>query len=187
MAFSYINRKGKTYYLHTRKTKTGKVRYVFARSIGDEAIDAIPEGYGVSESIHGQVSLGKTQPRLISEAEEDAVRACLDELDLGVYRVEVKHNAVIVHEAQRSVELPHWLPLSPFGSRAPMEDWARAGNYSPVLRFVLDDEERRVFHVARMTYRGDGGWSWPLGSGRLQALARKYLPHLGRESFFELM
>jgi hypothetical protein len=51
------------------------------------------------------VSLSETQARLIPETEEDTVRARLDELDLGVDRVEVKRDAIIVHEPQRSVEL----------------------------------------------------------------------------------
>jgi len=38
-----------------------------------------------------------------------------------------------------------------------------------------------------MTYRGDGGWSWPLAGGKLTELAKQYLPHLGEESFFDLM
>ena len=43
------------------------------------------------------------------------------------------------------------------------------------------------YAVHRMTYRGEGGWSWPLTIGPLQKLLKKYLKHVGTEQFFELM
>jgi hypothetical protein len=188
MAFSYRNRKGVTYFLHARKTKAGKVRYVFARSVGAGAVEEIPHGYRVRESVNGQVSLARVRPRTISEAEEKAVRSQLDALYPGVYRIEVEGDVIVVHQPDRSLDLPLGLGLpSPFTSRTRAVEWARRGDYSPVLRFVLDDPGSRTFHVERMTYRGDGGWSWPLAGGKLTALARRYLPHLGKESFFDLM
>lgn len=38
-----------------------------------------------------------------------------------------------------------------------------------------------------MTYRGDGGWSWPLARGKIGQLAKRYLSHLGEDSFFDLV
>lgn len=32
------------------------------------------------------------------------------------------------------------------------------GRFAPVLRFALQDADRRIFVVERMTYRGAGGW-----------------------------
>jgi hypothetical protein len=164
------------------------VRYVFARTVGEGAVNEIPDGYDVQENVNGQVSLAKARPRSIFGAEEKAVRSRLEELSLGVYRAEVKGDAVVVHEPQRSLDLllgPS--PQSPFASRERLEEWARGGNYGPVLRFVLDDPGSRTFHVERMTYRGDGGWSWPLGSGKIKKLAKQYVSHLGKESFFDLL
>jgi len=106
MSFSYRNRKGVTYFLHARKTKTGKVRYVFARSVGEGPVEEIPQGYRVHESVNGQVSLARVRPRSISEAEEEAVRSQLEELSLGVYRIEVKGDALVVHQPHRSLDIP---------------------------------------------------------------------------------
>lgn len=86
MAFRYTNRKGKSYYLHGHETRGRRVRYVFARRIGDGALDEIPPGYEVRENINGQVTLGKVRPRLISEVEERAVRSELARLSLDGYR-----------------------------------------------------------------------------------------------------
>lgn len=57
MAFSYKNSKGTTYYLHARKRtlKSGGVQnlYYFAKSAGADALDAVPQGYQVSETKNG--------------------------------------------------------------------------------------------------------------------------------------
>ena len=66
MAFSFTNSKGNTYYLHSKDTtlKSGRVQtlYFFAKAIKDEgALDAVPEGYEVSESKNGLPVLKKKQ------------------------------------------------------------------------------------------------------------------------------
>jgi len=53
---SYTNRKGSTYCLHCRQDKAGKGRHVFARTLGAGALDDVPEGYDVQESINGVVT-----------------------------------------------------------------------------------------------------------------------------------
>ena len=104
MALHYTNRRGSTYYLHRRKTKNGKVRYVFAKSVSDGALDALPDGYQVRESINGVVSVvSLAQARLITELEEQAVRSAMAELDLHEYRLEIRGNAIIVFEPDRRV------------------------------------------------------------------------------------
>lgn len=57
MAFHYTNSRGTTYILHstTRALKSGKEQtlYFFAREEKEGALDAVPEGYEVSESRNG--------------------------------------------------------------------------------------------------------------------------------------
>jgi hypothetical protein len=69
MPITYTNRKGRTYYLCQGVTKTGKPRYYCAREIKDTPLEQIPEGYTISESANGVVSLSKTQVSLL-RAEE---------------------------------------------------------------------------------------------------------------------
>jgi hypothetical protein len=53
-AYSYTNKKGQTYYLHTRqvKLKNGRMQtiYFFARDIRSGSLDAVPAGYTVVET-----------------------------------------------------------------------------------------------------------------------------------------
>ena len=58
MAFAHTNSRGVTYYLHARKRK-GKLAYIFAREVGPGALDALPPGNEVRESVNGQVSAGR--------------------------------------------------------------------------------------------------------------------------------
>jgi hypothetical protein len=54
MAYSHVNSKGQTYYLHMRDVtlKGGRVQriYFFGREVKDGAIDALPDGYIVVEN-----------------------------------------------------------------------------------------------------------------------------------------
>jgi hypothetical protein len=63
MAFSYKNSKGTTYYLHstTRELKSGKTQtlYFFAKTEKTGTLDAVPDGYQVSESKNGLPVLKK--------------------------------------------------------------------------------------------------------------------------------
>ena len=64
MAFSFTNSKGNTYYLHSKTTmlKSGREQtiYFFAKTVKDEgSLDAVPDGYEVSESKNGLPVLKK--------------------------------------------------------------------------------------------------------------------------------
>ncbi len=64
MAYSYTNGKDRTYYLHMRETvlKSGNTQtiYFFAKDVREDgALDAVPEGYVVSETKNGLPVLKK--------------------------------------------------------------------------------------------------------------------------------
>ena len=43
------------------------------------------------------------------------------------------------------------------------------------------------YSVHRMSYRGKGGWSWPLANGPLAKLAGRFVGKIGTDAFFDLM
>ena len=63
MAYAHTNSKGRTYYLHSRETvlKNGGTQtiYFFGKEVKEGALDAVPEGYVVSESRNGLPVLKK--------------------------------------------------------------------------------------------------------------------------------
>ena len=194
MAFSYTNRKGRTYYLHRTVTKRGKHRYCFARQVGEGGEEELPEGYEVRESVNGQVSVARTRPRAVTEAEEAAVRSVMRRLQPEC-RLDVKGAGLTVYRPRRAraaieSSLREMVPIVALAwekIRRIAEETASAEEFEAVLRFRLVDAESRRFEAHRMTYRVDGGWSHPLGSGPLSALVQDFVPAIGTDEFFELL
>jgi hypothetical protein len=55
MPITHTNRKGKKYYLHQGKTKTGKAKWFFSMKTEGELADSIPDGYETYEEPNAQV------------------------------------------------------------------------------------------------------------------------------------
>lgn len=214
----YTNRMGDTYYVHARRDASGRTRYT-ARRDAEGAIESLPEGYEISESVNGQVSVRKQRPRKITADEERAVQHALTERGLDRYRVEVKGSAIIIHEpnhddasldalAERYTNYTFDLPggigsqvegmlrqelgdevferIIAEGKERARSLLASTNRYEAVLKLKLTERQRRRFGISRMCFRGEGGWLG-LDEGELAELLPRYVPHLGRESFFQLI
>jgi hypothetical protein len=195
MPVTYTNRKGHTYYLCQGLTKTGKLRYYFAREPKEGSPDQIPEGYQISESVNGVVSLVKTASQLILPQEIASVEAVLARHPKGRdYRVAVQKNQIVVYERLGpDVETLSAIfgKISPFQSDLVkmrlQEQLDKMARFSPVLRFILIDQEERKFTAERWSYIGDiDDWIDVGESGKLEKLARRLIPKLGTDDFFEL-
>lgn len=194
MPITYTNRKGHTYYLSRGVTKTGKPRFYFAREPQGEPVEQLPEGYTISESINGIVSLARTRPALIRPDEVAAVEAERSRLpDARKYRVDTRQDRIIIYERVGAdideILAMMKLPFPP--SRATLDelraDQERRAQYSPVLRFILLDPAQRTFRTERMCYLGSiDDWIDVFPQGPIKQLARDVLPRLGTDEFFEL-
>jgi hypothetical protein len=186
MPVTHTNRKGQTYWLHAGTTKTGKPRYWFSTKAEGGMADSIPEGYEVYENVDAQVFLRKIVPRLLTPLEVAMVEKGLQQHAPGQNCiVDVRGEDIVIHHAERvMLDLKHF----GFGIRE-LPPSSRA--YMKVLRFTLVDESDRTFRVQRWCFRGSiDGWIdlWSsCGRGKLYDLVKKFCPHIGKESFFELM
>lgn len=186
----YTNRKGKTYYLHAATTKAGKIRYVMTR-VAEGALTKLPEEYVITENVNGQVSVGRIKPRLITKLEEARLKSELKKFGLANYRVAVKHTYITIYEPRYHGE--DYLPMLeqmaalPETKRKILTKIANRSSVDPVMRFCIVDKKKRLFDIERMTYRGMGGWRSLFESMALPELTRKYLKHLGKDSFYDLM
>lgn len=189
---AYTNRSGETYYLHASTTKTGKPRYFVAKTIGAGALTALPAGFEIIESVNGVVSARRVDPDAptIPASDLDMVRNELARHQhLGLHRADIVKGEIVIFEPVGGLTLEliasgdlasrFGIPLGLFRSRPDIEKRIR---YTPVLKFVPGDHG---YTAHRMTYRGDGGWSSPLGHGQLAKLVARYLPHVGTEKFFQ--
>jgi hypothetical protein len=188
---TYTNRKGRTYYLCHGVTKTGKPRYYFTQKPKDKVVERIPEGYRISESVNGRVSLVKDRPIQILAEEVSAVEAALQRHPKTQnYRANVKHDRIEVYElvGPSAEDLIAALARQGLGSpeladriRAEREEY---GQFTPVLRFVLANKARRTFHVARTSYLDDG-WDDIFQMGPVDELANRWIPRLGTDESFD--
>jgi hypothetical protein len=191
MSLRYVNRMGKTYYLMQGETRTGKPRYWFATEPGSGLAEAVPAGYEIYERPeNGQVLLRRARPQPIGDLEKRTVEEGIRKhARLPHFIVSIEDDSIVVHlpdldasEASRLVE-----GFRPVADPAQVENWVRHSRYSKMMRFVLADAAKRRFTVERWCFRGSiDGWIFLAGPADLPGLVRKYVPHLGRESFFDL-
>lgn len=194
MPVTYTNRKGYTYYLCRGTTKTGKARYYFARKIKGEPVEDIPEGYEISESVNGIVSLVKARPVQIRPAEIEAVEGAVRKHPKASnYRVSVKPDRIDIYErvGPDATDLVAALAregLLREGLTGRIEtEIEQHGQFTPVLKFILIDAEARHFGVQRMCYLGSiDDWIDVGVTGSAKELAHQLIPKLGTDRFFEL-
>lgn len=217
MPVTCTNRKGVTYILCKRTTAAGKLRYVFARAphtpqgsqeppadrgLPRDAVDTIPDGFTIRESVNGVVSLVRDVPPAFSAEEVAVLDAALRRHPKAVrYRVDVRGEHLVVYErlGPAADELASLLSGAGLAGaslthvRTRLEaQLARSARYEPVLRFHLVDADTRRFGVERRYYGGATGMpgsdSWLLlgQAGSLSELARRVVPQLGTDAFFEL-
>lgn len=188
----YTNRYGDTYYLLQGKTKTGKPKYFVSRKLnGREPVDQMPEGYEFHENPErGLVSLRKIRPSSILPLERQTIEREARRAGVDYFLIDVHEQSLVVYTPGNdpAESVRDWeRMLGPLSISK--KDWiTQHSNYMPMFRFTLMDEGERLFTVERWCFRGSiDGWISLYDRGTLGEMAKKYLPHLKGESFFDLM
>jgi hypothetical protein len=190
MPIKYISRKSQTFYLHRSNTTAGGSKYFFSLKSDGILADTIPDGYEIYENPNAQVFLRKVQPKIIADLESAVVEKGMRQYsDVKYYIIDTRKNAIIVYLADQDINAIKEILPAPFISK--FENWEKALNnilsYSPMLRFVLIDKAKRKFITERYCFLGSiDDWINIGGPDRLENLTKKFLKHLGKESFFEL-
>jgi len=193
MSITYTNRKGFTFHLRKGVTKTGKPRYFFARDWKGEPVKRIPDGYAVSEIVNGVVSLVKARPGLIQPREVAIVETVLKRHPKSHnYRMSVKRDRIEIYErvGLDASDLTRIVGIGIFdpGMRERIDtEMERYSQFTPILRLIIRDTDARIFSAQRMCYRSwVDGWLDLHDSGKIAPLARRLIPTLGTDAFFEL-
>ncbi len=190
MTIEYVNRKGQKYYLHQGTTKTGKPKYFFSMKTEGTLVKIIPDGFEIYENPNAQVFLRTVQPKIITDEEIATVEKGMKELSkLQNFKIDVKKDTVYVYTADQ--EKKELVEIFSSFSFATNENIVRSVNnclsYSSMLRFVLFDEDKRIFTAERFCFLGSIDDWIDIGlPNTLQNLVKKYVKHLGRDSFYEL-
>ena len=194
MPITYTNRKDVTYYLCQGVTKTGKPRYFFARAIKDKAVEQIPDGYSILESVNGIVSLSKTQASQLSEDEINGVKAAVARHpNSRKYRINVRPTRIEIYESMAPdvatilAGLAGVTSISAGTVSQLSADLERHAQFTPVLRFTLLNTEQRTFVAERMCYLGSIDDFIYIGSAPLEPMAPDAIATLGTEEFFSMV
>ena len=189
----YTNRREDCYYLHVGQSKTGKPAYSLSRSPEGILPREIPEGYEIYENPDGRVFLRKIPPKVIGDEELRLVESAVKAAGIKDFLVDVKKGTVTVFLPDREegwleeIFAKTGLPPEYLRSRIPPRVMRSLQDYSPLLRFILDDKKKRSFYVERMCFMSlIDDWLNLEGPGDLKRLATKYCKHLGKESFYDL-
>lgn len=190
MAVEYVNRKRDRYYLHERKTKKGNPSYFFSKKEDGVLVDSIPDGYEIYENPNAQVFLRKILPKIFTDEELSVVEDAVKKHSAAKhFVVDVKGNSIVVFLPDQDLDQLKTI-FSGFvlpGSTKLDRIFEERTSYSPMMRFVLTDREKRKFDVERWCFLGSiDDWMYINSSNDLAKLAKRYCKHLGRESFYDL-
>ena len=99
MPVTTSNRKGWKYFLCQGVTKTGKARYYLSREQKGEPLEKVPEGYEISESVNGIVSLSKVRPKFLLEQEVAIFKSAMqNHPEAEKYRFDIKSKEIKIYE-----------------------------------------------------------------------------------------
>lgn len=198
MPVTYTNRKDRKYYLCQGVTKTGKLRYHFSREQKGEPLDKIPEGYEITESVNGIVSLSKVRPKLLLEQEIANVKSAIQRHPQAKkYRLDTKPKEITIYEqvgpdmqehmTMMSTELGIPTAITSGYIRRMEKERDVYTQYTPIMKFILSDRESRLFRAQRMCFLWDiDDWIDIEYDKTIEELARALVPTLGSDEFFEL-
>ncbi len=192
MSVEFTNRRGKKYFLHVGKTKTGKLRYYFSMKTEGTLADDIPEGFEIYEHPESAVVfLRKEVPRLITDLEKKTVERELEKLSSSKwYLIDIKGRELTIFESRQDIDRLKAI----FGSKVcphdnpSMDDiLSIAVSYTPIMKYILQDEDKRTFTVMRYCFLGSiDDWIQIGGPDPLKEVVKNYVKHLGKDTFFDL-
>ena len=206
--FSYTNKYGRTYYLHAVRRPDGRTSHVM-RLRADDAATHLPEGLDVRENVHGQVSVRRHQAKQLTKLEERLLHTAMERFRPFAYALDIDGRDATVYasaedrkcflesldaefadgfaDALTKALAKRYSPelVEMFRARR-KEQNAKRPRYYPLLRFVIAEKRERLFAVERVCFSGESSWI-RLEVLPLSAAVMKYLPHLGRDSFFDLI
>jgi hypothetical protein len=189
---THTNAKGQIFSLYQGTTKTGKPKYYFAMRGEGTLAQGIPAGYEIYENPNAQVFLRHIPPKIITDEEcqivDEGMRKYATVKD---YKIDVKGNAILIYTAEQDIEAlanifkdTHPDPLE---NVQLMTTLRQVIHFSPMLVFQLVDATRRTFQTQRYCFLGSvDDWIEIGKPEKLTNLVKKYVKHLGQDSYVEL-
>jgi len=194
-AYQHVNRMGNVYLLQSKSGNSSHFKYSFTRKLTGTPVEHLPEGYEARENPDSaQVTLRRIRPSAIRDGErlllEKTIRAQTDGM---LFIVDVEAKSLVVYTSDmaadvRLMALRDIFPMESVTAKQMVSGMLVNARYSKMLRFTLIDAKKRLFSMDRWCFLGSiDNWFYIEGAASLPTLADKYVKHLGKESFFDLM
>lgn len=187
MPVTFTNSKGQYYYLHIGRTKKGTPQYFFSLKSEGHLAKSLPEGYEIYENPNCRVFLRKIQPKIIRDDEISIVAEGIKRYKrLKNCKIDVKKGTISIYspdqDVNRLIEI-----AKEYNTGTDIEAILREITYSPILQFVLIDEDKRLFVTQRWCFLGSiDDWIDIGKADKLENLVKEYIKHIGEDSYFEL-
>ena len=185
MPKAYTNRKGKTYYIRQRMTKTGKKSYVMTLKESEECVNRVPKGYEVHEiPASAQMVIRKKLPMEYDLKELHLIKSVLKQNKSIVdFKLDTRGKEIVIHAA----EVKESSFLSQFGNFSGQEIKGLMTNYEAAMKLIKTGNESNEYAIQRYCYRGSvEDWITIGMSSDLKKMLEKYTYHIGKESYYEL-
>jgi hypothetical protein len=156
-------------------------------------VETVPEGFEIRENPErGIVSVRKARPTQILPLERESLARWTRELaGTRYFIIDVDGDSLVIYTPGTDPGAAASQLDKIFGGilGATHEKWlAENAHYVAMLQFTLTDATKRLLTAERWCFLGGiDGWHFLAGSRPLEVHARRFLPHLLRESFFELI
>ena len=160
-----------------------------AKTIGEGALAKVPEGFEICESINGVVSVRRMNDARATVPPDDIalVQSVIERCShLHYYLARAVDSAIVIYEPNPPPKQLEEMVFEYGTGHLPADaiaEYMAHAKYAPIMKFEPQGGE---YVVRRMTFRGHGGWSYPMNSGKLATLARQMIPSIGTDKFFEL-
>ncbi|WP_261177662.1 hypothetical protein [Anaerobacillus sp. CMMVII] len=163
--------------MHSKKTKKGNTTFHFSKqSKGAADIEDIPKGFEIYEEPNGKVYLKKKIKQYIDAKEIEIIQNGIEKYsEIEDFKLDIKKDIVYIYTVDNSFA----------NGLIPKHLLNKYKQYDTQLRFVLIDEDERIFEVERFCYLGSvDDWITLDRSTNLEKLVQDYTHHLGKESFY---
>ncbi len=197
---TYQNRKADTYFAHVKQTKTGALTYYASKTRDAAKAVALPTEFEFYESPTAAVSIRRRLFSDITDVEHAAVGLAVAELctvALDTVKLDRTKSSLVVwladepftaqDEACGMTPNKTVFPLLFASSRLRHMQFKAMLRFTPVSPRETKAQANRQFLAERYCWRGSVDDWIPIGSGSLNQLLRKFIPHLGKISFYELI
>ncbi|MBI4646107.1 MAG: hypothetical protein HY738_05780 [Bacteroidia bacterium] len=188
MPIEFKNRVGNIYYIKDKKTKKNNTTYYLTKKLDNDCLDYLPDGFEVFEKYNsGMMFIRKTSLVQFTLNEINIINQELKKnTSIFDYKLDVYGNEIKIYISEKSDY--ERLNQSDYGILKLLAESNAFLRFDEVMRIkVITEEDQKQYEFMRYCYRSYiDNWIVIDTGENLENMSKKYLIHLGKESYYEL-